>query len=115
VATLASAEDLRAQHDPDYRWLVSDIAAIDTLRSQHSVSLNLKLRREERAHEDKERLDRENNRRLAKNLPQLKSIAELDKAKEDQPDVLLDQAAQIMTDVVSGARAQPAQKTARAG
>jgi carboxyl-terminal processing protease len=115
VATLASAEDARAQHDPDYRWLVSDIAAIDTLRAQKSVSLNLKLRREERAREDKERLERENSRRAAKNLPPLKTVAELDKAKEELPDVTLDQAAQIMTDVVSGARPGPAQKTARAG
>jgi carboxyl-terminal processing protease len=115
VATLASAEDLRAQHDPDYRWLVSDIAAIDTLRGQHSVSLNLKVRREERTREDKERLDRENSRRLAKNLPPLKSIADLDKSKDDEPDVVLEQAAEIMTDVVAGGRAAPAQKTARAG
>ncbi|HVH84907.1 MAG TPA: carboxy terminal-processing peptidase [Steroidobacteraceae bacterium] len=115
LATLASAEDARAQRDPDYRWLVSDIAAIDTLREQHSVSLNLKLRREERAREDRERLERENSRRAAKNLPPLKSVAELDKAKEDQPDVMLDQAAQIMTDVVTGVRPAPVQKTARAG
>jgi carboxyl-terminal processing protease len=116
VATLVSAEDARAQHDPDYRWLVSDIAAIDILRGQHSVSLNLKMRRDERAREDRERLERENNRRVARNLPQLKSVAELDKAKEDEPDVMLDQAAQIMADIVLGAvHAPPAQKTARAG
>ncbi|HLJ37638.1 MAG TPA: carboxy terminal-processing peptidase, partial [Steroidobacteraceae bacterium] len=115
VAALASAEDVRAQHDPDYRWLLSDIAAIDTLRGQHSVSLNLKVRREERTREDKERLDRENSRRLAKNLPPLKSVADLDKAKEDLPDVALDQAAQIMTDVVTGVRPASGQKTARAG
>jgi len=115
VAVLASAEDARAQHDPDYRWLVSDIAAIDTLRAEKSVSLNLKLRREERAREDKERLERENNRRVAKNLPPLKTVAELDKAKDEQPDVMLDQAAQIMTDVVTGVRPGPVQKTARAG
>jgi carboxyl-terminal processing protease len=112
---LASEEDQRAQHDPDYRWLVSDIAAIDTLRGQHSVSLNLKVRREERAHEDKARLDRENARRVAKNLPPLKSIEDLDKAKDDEPDVMLEQATQIMADMVTGARPQPAQKTARAG
>src|SRR5579863_10345751 len=34
LATLSASEDTRAQHDPDYRWLVSDIAAIDTLREQ---------------------------------------------------------------------------------
>jgi carboxyl-terminal processing protease len=115
VALLASAEDMRAQHDPDYRWLVSDIAAIDNLREHHSVSLNLKVRREERAREEKERLERENSRRVAKNLPPLKTLAELDKTKESLPDVMLDQAAQIMTDVVTGVRAAPVQKTARAG
>jgi carboxyl-terminal processing protease len=114
LATLSASEDSRAQHDPDYRWLVSDIAAIDTLRAEKSVSLNLKVRREERAREEKERLDRENSRRVAKNLPPLKSVTDLDKAKEDEPDVMLDQAAQIMTDVVTGVRIAPVQKTARA-
>lgn len=114
LATLSASEDTRAQHDPDYRWLVSDIAAIDTLREQKSVSLNLKVRREERSREDKERLDRENSRRVAKNLPPLKSVTDLDKAKEDEPDVMLDQATQIMTDVVTGVRVVPVQKTARA-
>ena len=114
LATLSASEDTRAQHDPDYRWLVSDIAAIDTLREQKSVSLNLKVRREERSREDKERLDRENSRRVAKNLPPLKSVTDLDKAKDDEPDVMLDQAAQIMTDVVTGVRVVPVQKTARA-
>ncbi len=115
LATLSASEDTRAQHDPDYRWLVSDIAAIDTLREQKSVSLNLKVRREERSREDKERLDRENSRRVAKNLPPLKSVTDLDKAKDAEPDVMLDQAAQIMTDVVTGVRVVPVQKTARAG
>jgi carboxyl-terminal processing protease len=115
VATLTAAEDVRAQHDPDYHWLMSDIAAIDTLREQHSVSLNLKVRREERAREDHERLERENSRRAARNLPQLKTVEELDKARDDEPDVMLDQAAQIMTDIVTGVRPGPAQKTARAG
>jgi carboxyl-terminal processing protease len=115
VPLLVSEEDQRAQHDPDYRWLVSDVAAIDTLRGQHSVSLNLKVRREERAREDKERLDRENARRTAKNLPPLKSVEDLDKAKDDEPDVMLEQAAQIVTDMLNGGHPQPAQKTARAG
>jgi carboxyl-terminal processing protease len=115
LATLSASEDTRAQHDPDYRWLVSDIAAIDTLREQKSVSLNLKVRREERSREDKERLDRENSRRVAKNLPPLKNVTDLDKAKDAEPDVMLDQAAQIMTDVVTGVRVVPVQKTARAG
>jgi carboxyl-terminal processing protease len=116
VATLASDEDVRAQRDPDYRWLVSDIAAIDSVREQHSVSLNLKDRREERAKQDKERLDRENSRRAAKNLPPLKAVEEIDKDKTELPDVVLTQAAEIMADMVTGVRPGTpgqVQKTAR--
>jgi carboxyl-terminal processing protease len=114
VAVLASAEDTRAQHDADYRWLVSDIAAIDTVREEKSVSLNLKVRREERTKQDKERLERENARRAAKNLPAYKSIEELDKVKDDSPDIVLTQSAEIMADIVTGGRPQtPQQKTAR--
>jgi carboxyl-terminal processing protease len=113
LTALVTEEDSRAQHDPDYRWLVSDIAAIDTVREQHSVSLNLKTRREERTRLDHERLERENSRRAAKNLPPFKSIEELEKSKDEAADVVLDQAAQVMGDMVIGAR--PQQKTARAG
>ncbi|MBV8742941.1 MAG: carboxy terminal-processing peptidase, partial [Sinobacteraceae bacterium] len=116
VAALTSDEDTRSQHDPDYRWLVSDIAAIDSVREQHSVSLNLKERKEERAKLEKERLDRENSRRAAKNLPPLKSAEDLDKDKNLLPDVVLTQAAEIMADMVTGrAPATPSQKTARRG
>jgi carboxyl-terminal processing protease len=114
VAALANEEGVRAQRDPDYRWLVSDIAAIDSVRGQHSVSLNLRARREERAHLDTERLTRENDRRAAKNLPPLKSIEELEKRKDGAADVVLEQATQVMADMVTGMRPQPQQKTARA-
>jgi carboxyl-terminal processing protease len=116
VAALATEEDVRSQRDPDYKWLKLDIAAIDSVRDQHTVSLNLQVRREERARIDKERLERENSRRAAKNLPPLKSVEELEKVKDDAADVVLDQAAQIMADMVTGVptQAQPAQKTARA-
>ena len=91
------------------------------MREQKSVSLNLKTRKDERAREDKERLDLENSRRAAKNLPPLKSVEELDKADKDSKDadgpdqVVLSQATQIMADMVLGAHGQPAQKTARRG
>jgi carboxyl-terminal processing protease len=114
VATLALEEGARAQHDPDYQWLMSDIAAIDSVREQHNVSLNLKVRREERARIDRERLERENSRRAAKNLPPIKNIEELEKAtKDDAADVVLDQATQVMADMVTNGRTPP-QKTARA-
>ncbi len=111
IPTLVSDEDTRAQRDPDYRWLVADIAAIDTIRDQHSVSLNLSTRREERTREDKERLARENERRAAKGQPAIGNIEDLEKA--DAPDVVLTQAAEIMADMVSGTRTVPAPSASR--
>jgi hypothetical protein len=67
---------------------------------------------------EKERLERENSRRAAKNLPPYKTVEEIDKDKSELPDVVLTQAAEIMADMVTGARATPAgqqQKTARRG
>src|SRR6202163_420684 len=105
IPALVSDEGSRAQRDPDYRWLVADIAAIDNIREQKTVSLNLNARREERVHEDHDRLQRENERRTAKGEPALKTIEELDKS--DLPDVVLAQAAEIMADLVSGLRTNP--------
>jgi carboxyl-terminal processing protease len=99
IPLLAEEEDARAQRDPDYRWLVADIAAVDTLRGQHSISLNLKVRQEERTRQDRERLVRENSRRAAKNLPSLKNIEELEAA--EAPDIVLTQAAEVMADMLT--------------
>ena len=78
---------------------MEDIAAIDSLRGQHSVSLNLKTRQEERTRQDRERLERENARRIAKSLPALKTIEELEAT--EAPDIALTQAAEVMADMVS--------------
>jgi hypothetical protein len=80
--------------------------------------LNLKARKEERSRLEKDRLDRENSRRAAKNLAPYKTIEEIDKDKTELPDVVLSQAAEIMADMVTGARPGPGaqnQKTARRG
>ncbi|HEU4626515.1 MAG TPA: carboxy terminal-processing peptidase [Steroidobacteraceae bacterium] len=105
ITDLTNEEGLRAQHDPDYRWLVSNIAAIDTMREQKTVSLNLAARKAERAQQEQDRLARENARRAAKGLPPVKTTEELEKAeKVDEPDIVLNQAAEIMGDIVVGAR-----------
>lgn len=115
IAPLAAEETAREQHDPDFRWLVADIGALDAMRAQHSISLNLKVRREERAREDRERLARENARRAAEHLPLLKSVADMDNPKNDPPDVVLDQATQIMGDMVQAIHPPLAQNTPRRG
>jgi carboxyl-terminal processing protease len=102
VAVLAVEERARADKDPDYRWLVADLAANDVLRKQRSLSLNLQTRKAERERLEKERLTRENARRVAQNLPALKNAEELADAKF--PDTVLDQATEVMTDMVTGLR-----------
>ena len=102
IAALATEEKSRADRDPDYRWLVANLAADEVMRKQTSLSLNLQQRKEERERLERERLTRENARRAAQNLPPLKTAEELADAKF--PDTVLDQAAEVMTDMVTGAR-----------
>ena len=115
IAQLANEERARQERDADYRWLVADIGAIDEQRARKSVSLNLEERRAERDRLEAERLARENARRAARAEPPLASIADIDGAK--LPDVQLDQAAQVMADMLEkGATARKggtAQTTAR--
>jgi len=104
-AALAADETARASRDPDYRWLVEDIAALDEIREQTTLSLNLATRKAERTAIEDERLSRENARRAAQALPALKTLEELEAA--EPPDVVLAQAAQVMTDMIAGAGGVP--------
>jgi carboxyl-terminal processing protease len=111
IQRLATEEAARAQRDPNYRWLVSDIAAAEQLRKLTSVSLNLKTREAERARIDAERLARENQRRTALGQPALKTSEEIDAA--EAPDVVLEQASEVMADMVLGLRPDPSRPGSR--
>jgi carboxyl-terminal processing protease len=102
IANLALEERTRADRDPNYRWLLADLAAIDAVRKQKTLSLNYEDRKAERDRLETERLARENARREAQKLPALKTVEDLEKA--DSPDPVLEQAAEIMTDMVVGQR-----------
>lgn len=106
IAYLTQHELERMQADPDVRYLMSDIQAVAELRSQKTVSLNLKERLAERERQRQEQLGRENARRKAQGLPLAES---LDKLKaEDFPDVLLKQATQVLSDYVALGRGEKA-------
>jgi carboxyl-terminal processing protease len=105
LSALAQAEGSRGKNDPNYRWLVGDIDAVDQARKQHAVSLNLQQRQDERKRLEADRLARENTRRAAQGLAALKSTQELE--TRDLPDVVLDQAAEVVGDMVAGVRPVP--------
>ncbi len=98
ISKLILQEKNRQDRDPDYRWLVKDIASIDELRARRSLSLNLEERRSERAALEAARLARENERRQATGASMLNTMEELDES--ELPDVALDQAVEVMVDVV---------------
>jgi carboxyl-terminal processing protease len=94
----------RSQHDrntsdPDLRYLVSDIEALEEARARRYVSLNLQTRKTERESRQAGQLARENQRRTARGMPILTSLSDIDSEKE-QKDVLRDQAAQVVADIV---------------
>jgi carboxyl-terminal processing protease len=96
VPELTRSHDQRIASDVDYRALLGDIAAVQEIRSQKTVSLNLKTRQLEREAQDKARLERENKRRAAHGLKPVPSLDQLN--DDDLPDAVLDEAAQIAAD-----------------
>jgi carboxyl-terminal processing protease len=77
--------------------LHDDIAALDAMRNQKTVSLNLKTREAERKRLDDERLQRENAWRAAHGVNPVKSLEEI---KDDAAaGILLDETTQIAADM----------------
>lgn len=98
IADLTESYNLRIQDNPDIDYLRSDIAAVDAVRTQTSVSLNKEVRLAERETKRLERLQRENQRRMAIGLSVVESLDEIE--EDEQPDILLDQATEIISDLV---------------
>ena len=112
IQSLTASHDERSSHDPNFLWLKERIREVEEARSRDAVSLNIDTRRREREDELAGRLNRENVRRQALNLEPVESLDDID--DDDIPDVLLEQAAGIVTDLaelreMSVAPAQTAQ------
>ena len=126
VAALQQAAAARNASDADYTWLTADIATLEGLRKQKSLSLNLVTRRTERTKLDADRLERENQRRIAQGKPPLKALDDTETDADTAPakganaakgpDILLDQTTQLLADLVvatsSGTAAPPGQRPA---
>ncbi len=109
ISTLSASHNQRSQGDPDFQYLVEGIRDIEEVRAKKTVSLNMEKRLAEREDSMNRRLERENARRAALQLEAIATIEELEKL--DVPDVHLDQAAYIVTDlaVLREVEAAPAQ------
>jgi carboxyl-terminal processing protease len=99
IAYLTQHENERMQQDPDVRYLRAAIDAANEQRARTAVSLNLQKRIAEREAERRLQLDLENQRRAAVGLPLVETLEQI--KPEDVPDVLLKQAASVLTDYIS--------------
>jgi carboxyl-terminal processing protease len=87
--------DARVATDPDFRYAEAEIAALEAMRSEKSVSLNLKQRQAEREQHSQEQLARANARRTALGELPLKEASEI----KDAPDAILEEASEITADL----------------
>jgi carboxyl-terminal processing protease len=96
ASMLQKLHDDRTADSADFRYLREDITALDSVRNQKSISLNLKTREAERKQLDASRLERENALRTAHGQPPFKSLEEI---KDDSAaGIILDETTQIAAD-----------------
>jgi carboxyl-terminal processing protease len=112
IESLSASHMERAKSDPNFLYLIDRTREAEVARNRKTVSLNYENRLTEREDEIAKELKRENDRRMALDLEPLESLEDLD--EDDLPDVLLDQAAGIVTDLAEIRELQPVPaKTAR--
>lgn len=97
VSLLNRDQIQRSSLDPDFQFLLEDIEVVEELRLQKAVSLNMEIRKTDQEERRQARLLRENSRREARGLDPLDSLDNMD--AEEIPDVLLNQAAEVLTDL----------------
>jgi carboxyl-terminal processing protease len=111
TTTLGKLHEERTANSADFHYLHDDIAALDAMRNQKTVSLNLKTREAERKRLDDERLERENAWRTAHGVKPVKSLEEI---KDDAAaQILLDETTQIAADMAVATAHRAGTTTAR--
>jgi carboxyl-terminal processing protease len=109
IQSLTANHSERAKSDPNFQYLMQYIEEDRESRSRTAVSLNIEARRSEREADLDRALNLENERRQALSMEPLESLEDLEDG--ERPDVQLDQAVDIVTDlaVLREIEAAPAQ------
>ncbi|HEX6994112.1 MAG TPA: carboxy terminal-processing peptidase [Gammaproteobacteria bacterium] len=96
IDALREFQKQEAANDPEFEYLLSEIAAAEQIRDQKTVSLNLEARKAERERMEQEQLARENARRAALGLEPISTLEELDTTVDVAGEILLEQAARVV-------------------
>jgi carboxyl-terminal processing protease len=99
IESLTVSHSERAKDDPNFQFQLETIRVAEEIRSQTMVSLNMETRRTEHEQDLQRRLDLENERRAALGITPIESLDDME--DEDFPDIQLDQAAGIVTDLAT--------------
>jgi carboxyl-terminal processing protease len=118
IASLRQEQATRPTDDPDFRYLLGDIEAVEKNRERTSYSLNLTTRQAELDEDEKAQLARENARRAALGLEPVAGLDELDaSATANAAEIVLKQATRLVAEMAAGAtrpmlseRAEPARQ-----
>ncbi|MEO1575898.1 MAG: carboxy terminal-processing peptidase, partial [Pseudomonadota bacterium] len=100
LTTLTALHERRTQKDPEHRFYLEEIALTREIREKDYVSLNMDERKQERKSMEQRRLDNANAWRAARGLDAVEKLEDLE--DEDQPDILLNETAEILADAVRG-------------
>ena len=119
VDALKTRHHRRVNLDPDFVHLKARIARLERDRRETAISLSEKTRRERQKSDERGELESENTRRVARGEKPFASFAELEAHQKTAPaashdDPLLDEAANILADLVElkkTAAAAPAPRT----
>ena len=99
IESLTASHTERSKDDPNYQFQLETIQAAEEIRAKKTVSLNMDARRVEHEENLQRRVDRENERRAALELEPIESLDDIEDG--EFPDIQLDQAASIVTDLAS--------------
>lgn len=101
LSKLKSLHEERINTDPEFDFLLEDIQLYKDSKSKKLISLNEKIRRQEKEESDERSFQRENERRKLKGLTLLKK-GEVDTTKkEKESDPILDESGNILVDLIS--------------
>jgi len=101
ITFLQDYQNAQAAADPDFTYLVNDIADVAQNRGRETISLNLETRRSELEAAEQARLERENTRRVAHGLEPLASFEDMDSAASTAEAIVLHQATRLVAEMVA--------------
>ncbi len=124
IPQLKARHEQRIARDPDYSFLLQELALIESRRNIHEISLNAKTRENEKLENERQLMDIENQRRHAKGLEALATLEDWKTYRDEQAklepelngdgmelanpeDILLKEAGNILVDQIELVSAPP--------